>query len=171
MRCLSRAKTSRCQVGVQPRTRWISVICAAGFIAVLGFGAAVLTAVPAKARVFVGFGFGVPIGFPYYYPPYPYPYNPPSPYCPLRPLILRLLPIRHQPPNPRVLMLRRGHQSPIPRGGAGPTRKANTAENTRRRRVQAVAPPSDMALPAGMGLASGVSSIKKCRPAKRSSGE
>jgi hypothetical protein len=65
-------------VSIQPKSRWISVIGAAVLIAVLGFGVAVLTAIPAKARVFVGFGFGVPIGFPYY-PPYPYPYYPPPP--------------------------------------------------------------------------------------------
>jgi hypothetical protein len=64
------------------KRRWAFGISVAAITTALSFGAAVLSATPAAAAVFLGFGFSFPIGVPYYYPPYPYPYYPPPPYYP-----------------------------------------------------------------------------------------
>ncbi len=68
------------------------------FVMMVGLGAAGLasaTAVPAEARVIVGFGLGVPVAPAYYYPPpayyyYPPPvaYYPPLPAAPTGPVTL-----------------------------------------------------------------------------------
>ena len=77
---------------IATKTRWMIRVRAAGVVAGLACGVALLAPSPAEARVFVDVGFGFPIGFPgYYYPPYPplppfYPppgaYPPPAPQAP-----------------------------------------------------------------------------------------
>jgi hypothetical protein len=68
-------------MGVAMRIRRVSGIAAVALTTVLGFGAPLSAAKPAKGGVFVGFGFGFPIGFPgFYYPPYPYLHYPPPGY-------------------------------------------------------------------------------------------
>jgi hypothetical protein len=70
-------------MGVAMRIRRVSGIAAVALTTVLGFGAALSSAKPAEAGVFIGFGFGFPVGFSgFYYPPYPYLYYPPPGYYP-----------------------------------------------------------------------------------------
>ncbi len=140
-------------------------IAVAAMIAALDLGSTILAPAPAEAAVFVGFGFGFPIGFPgYYYSPYPYyppphlPYYPPPAYHPAPRLRISRPPGIRPRPATRLRGWPRHHQSPTRRAAAGPMRKVNSAGNTNRTRVLAIARRRGTAPPVETRAASGVSS-------------